>query len=446
MATTYHSSIKSITFVLGGTETARQDSYVEVRNPDLFRGGIPSPGGVCDPHLGTVDYEYNCQTCHNQKKHCLGHDGHINMRYPVINPLALRDLPKWLKITCFKCGYPVTKTQDYLKLPRANRLALAYKEAEDAKLCARCGEQHGIVRKDPKQPLRYVAEYYKDDRKQSERVLFPHVMKEILSKISDQTVVDLGCDPVSHPRNFILDAVKVPSVLTRPDVKKIGGGRSTNDDLTTMLQLIEKLNEQMPNITDGVVDLKTEKHIYDMCTAYYNFIKGPNDGNFTSLGTRLKGKQGKFRKTMLGKRSRKMCRSTITGDPRLKINEVGVPMVFAKTIQMKEIVQDFNRQRLLSYIANGVNKYPGCTKIVKRSTGAEYLVSSFVENEHELENGDVVHRDMITGDVVFFNRQPSLKNTNITALRAVICEDPKILTLRMNVIDTKLFNADFKLH
>jgi DNA-directed RNA polymerase beta' subunit len=368
------------------------------------------------------------------------------MRYPVINPLALRDLPKWLKITCFKCGYPVTKTQDYLKLPRANRLALAYKEAEDAKLCARCGEQHGIVRKDPKQPLRYVAEYYKDDRKQSERVLFPHVMKEILAKISDQTVFDLGCDPVSHPRNFILDAVKVPSVLTRPDVKKIGGGRSTNDDLTTMLQLIEKLNEQMPNLTDGVVDLKTEKHIYDMCTAYYNFIKGPNDGNFTSLGTRLKGKQGKFRKTMLGKRSRKMCRSTITGDPRLKINEVGVPMVFAKTIQMKEIVQDFNRQRVLSYIANGVNKYPGCTKIVKRSTGAEYLVSSFVENEHELENGDVVHRDMITGDVVFFNRQPSLKNTNITALRAVICEDPKILTLRMNVIDTKLFNADFKLH
>ena len=60
-----------------------------------------------------------------------------------------------------------------------------------------------------------------------------------------------------------------------------------------------------------------------------------------------------------------------------------------------------------------------------------------------LENGDTVLRDMIDGDPVNFNRQPSLMVSNISTHRAVVTLDPNIKTLLMNVTSCALYNADF---
>ena len=90
------------------------------------------------------------------------------------------------------------------------------------------------------------------------------------------------------------------------------------------------------------------------------------------------------------------------------------------------------------YFNNGRKKYPGCTKVIKKATGAEYGVDSM--KDIELENGDIVYRDVITGDVANFNRQPSLKPANISTMRVVVTEDPDILTLSLNVIACPLKN------
>ncbi|QYB17636.1 DNA-directed RNA polymerase subunit beta [Pacmanvirus S19] len=439
--------ISKVRFNLSGTDTVKKDSYALITSYDLFRNNTPYNGGVYDAHLGTTDHSYKCQTCHNTKRNCLGHEGDITLNYPVWNPIAVNEGRKWLKVICFKCGHPIIEDVVFSRFPRGKRLDEAAKIAHSGtgnKKCIHCKEVHPIIKKDKKdanEPLALTAEFYEEKRQTEKWIVYPHKALEVFSRISDETVVKLGKNVSSHPRNFVLTSIKVPPVTIRPDVKKMGGGRSTNDDLTTMLQIIIKKNDIMPSVIPADIDIKLEKSIFELNNSYFEFVKAGGPNAMNSLALRLKGKSGRFRKNQMGKRVRNMCRSTITGDPRIRIGEVGVPLTFARTIQYEETVQEYNKQRLLVYVQNGRKKYPGATKVIKKTSGTEYDVDS--AREIDLENGDIVLRDMIDGDPVNFNRQPSLMVSNIATHRAKVITDPNIKTLLMNVIACAIYNADF---
>ncbi len=437
----YNSRITKVKFNLGGGSNIIDNSCAAITSYDLFRNNMPYPGGVYDAHLGTTDHAYRCQTCYNNKKACLGHPGHVKLNYPVWSPMAVTDGRKWLKLICFKCGHPIISDDQFMRFPRGKRLDEASKIARTAnKKCVHCKTVHPILKKDPDEPLALTAEIYEEKRQTEKYTLYPHDAMKILSRVTDETMIKMGKQINSHTRNIILDNIQVPSVAIRPDVKKMGGGRSTNDDLTTMLQIFIKKNDTMPTVIPNVIDPKLHKAIFELNNAYYDFVKAGGESAMNSLALRLKGKTGRFRKNQMGKRVRNMCRSTITGDPRIKVDEVGVPLVFARTIQYEEPVQEYNKKRLLGYVMNGRKKYPGATKIIKKNTGTEYDVDS--AKEIELENGDIVLRDMIDGDPVNFNRQPSLMLSNIATHKAKIITDPTILTLLMNVLVTPIYNAD----
>lgn len=428
----YSGRITKVKFNLSGTDTVRKDSYAPITSYDLFRNNTPYPGGVYDAHLGTTDHSYRCQTCYNNKRNCIGHEGNVPLNYPVWNSMSVNEGRKWLKLICFKCGHSILEDSIIMRFPRGKRLDEASKIARTSnKKCVYCKEVHPIIKRDVNEPLALYAEFYEDKRQTNKYIIYPHKVAEIFSRISDETVVKLGKNINSHPRNFILNDIKAPSVTIRPDVKKIGGGRSTNDDLTTMLQIIIKKNDAMPPVIPAEIDQKMDKAIWELNNSYFDFIKAGGDNAMNSLAMRLKGKSGRFRKNQMGKRARNMCRSTITGDPRIRIDEVGIPLTFARTIQYEEVVQEYNKKRLLGYVQNGRKKYPGATKIIKKSSGTEYDVDS--AREIDLENGDIVLRDMIDGDPVNFNRQPSLMASNISTHRAKVTLDPNIKTLLMNV-------------
>lgn len=439
----YTSKITGVRFHMSGTEEARQDSSARITSPDLFRNQTPYPGGVYDAHTGTTDHSYRCQTCYNNKVLCLGHEGHIELNYPVWNPNGVTDGRKWLKLICFTCGHPIIADADFAKFPKSKRLDEASKIARTTnKKCVHCNTTHPIIKKDATEPLALVAEFYDSNKKlETKEIIYPHKAAEVLSRISDDTVIKMGKHVNSHPKNFVVYAIKVPPVTIRPDVKKMGGGRSTNDDLTTSLQIMIKKSDAMPPVIPPVIDNKMEKAIFELNNAFYDFVKAGGDNAMNSISSRLKGKQGRFRKNQLGKRCHNMARSTIIGSTGIKIDEVGVPLVFARTIQYKETIQEYNKKQLLEYIQNGSKKYPGATKIIKKNSGKSYDVDSI--RDIELENGDEVLRDMLDGDPVNFNRQPSLKISNISTHKAVIIRDPSIKTLVMNVIACTLYNADF---
>lgn len=438
----YNSRITGVKFSLSGSDIAEKDSYAFITSYDLFRNNVPYPEGVYDAHLGTTDHSYRCQTCYNSKRTCIGHEGSIKLNYPVWNSMAVSEGRKWLKLICFKCGHPCIDITPFRRVHRSIRLDTASKVARTGnKKCVHCKEIHPIIKKDKNEPLALRAEFYEDKRQISAFMVYPHKAAEIFARISNETVIALGKDPSSHPVNFILNVIKVPPVTIRPDVKKIGSGRSTNDDLTTMLQVIIKKSDVMPTVIPADIDLKLEKSIYDLSNSYFDFVRASGEGAPSSLASRLKGKQGRFRKNQMGKRVRNMGRSTIMGDSHMPIDWVGLPLIFARTLQIEEVVQEYNKQKLLGLVQNGRKVYPGATKIIKKATGVEYDVET--GRDIELECGDIVCRDLMDGDPVGFNRQPSLMISNISAHRIRVITDNNIRTLPMNVIACSLYNGDF---
>lgn len=448
----YTSRIESVSFSLANSEDILKRSSAAIIVPDLFDGDEPRIDGPNTLRSGTTGYEYKCKTCRNSKEVCIGHSCHIKLNYPYIQPLILPELTKWLKVICFRCGNSIVSTSA-LKCPPKDKLNLAAKQATPTnnvsikyKKCIVCNEDHPKISSDKSDKTMIFMEYMGQTQR-----LFPHMIKYVLSQVSNETVMALGKSIESHPRDYVSNILLVTPSAIRPDVRKMGGGRSTNDDLTTTFQHIIKENDKLPK-TNVKITPELEKQINILHSYIYELIKGKSVGKrpsmstsnkqFNSYSLRLRGKQGQIRKNMIGKRARKMTRNTITGDPTVKINQVIMPVHFAMDQEIPETVQEYNKKRLMIYVNNGPNKYPGCTKVWKKSTNTEYSIESLNENI-EIETGDIIYRHVISGDSGLYNRQPSLKPSNIGRHEIIVTENPESKSFRMNVIACPWYDADF---
>ena len=124
----------------------------------------------------------------------------------------------------------------------------------------------------------------------------------------------------------------------------------------------------------------------------------------------------------------------------LKVDEIGVPVSIAKSIQIPETVRNYNKERLNIYYNNKNKSYPGCSGIIKKGTNKIHRID-YLDDKYELQIGDVIMRDMITGDVIGFNRQPSLLFSSMSSHKVIVLYKGE--TLRMNVSACNLYNADF---
>ncbi|GBF92585.1 DNA-directed RNA polymerase III subunit [Raphidocelis subcapitata] len=157
---------------------------------------------------------------------------------------------------------------------------------------------------------------------------------------------------------------------------------------------------------------------------------------------RLKGKQGRFRGNLSGKRVDFSARTVISPDPNLAINQVAVPLHMATTLTYPERVTAHNLRRLKEAVMAGHSAWPGANFVEKADGGRMYLANDPVRRKQaaELVVGDVVERHLRNGDIVLFNRQPSLHRVSIMAFRAVVRPGR---TLRFNECVCSPFNADF---
>ena len=455
------SEVVSVEYYQKDSDDTRQFSKVYVQTPDLFSNQQPKRGGVYDAHMGTTDQSWRCQTCGNSKRVCPGHFGAIILNYPVQSPMYIRDIVKWLKILCFNCGYlvypieripQVSKKQKFKEFIKIVNNSSQKNNNKNRKiiLCYNCKTAHPVVMRDKEDDLLINAEYYDPvtgELVKMERV-FNHEIKRIFNKVSDETLKALYKD---HPIKLILSVLTVAPNTIRPDVKKVGGGRSSNDDITTALKSIVTINNKIPNPLPSIIDESLEKKITNLDRVVYAMIRGysqtsnkknkvvTDSGNLASIASRFPGKRGRIRANLMGKRVHKMMRSTITCDDNLKIDEVGIPQSLAREIQIPEVVQPYNIDRLMIYFHNGTRKYPGCT-FVEKHNGKKHSVEN-LRDDFKLNIGDVIYRDIITGDDVLFNRNPSLWYASIARHRVVVIS--KGDTLRMNVSACCLYNADF---
>jgi DNA-directed RNA polymerase II subunit RPB1 len=117
-----------------------------------------------------------------------------------------------------------------------------------------------------------------------------------------------------------------------------------------------------------------------------------------------------------------------------------VPEEIATNLTFPETVSPYNRERLLGYIRNGPDKHPGAKSVYVKRDKATFSLRYVNPDNVDLREGDIVHRHLVDGDIVLFNRQPSLHKASMEAHRVRVLP---YSTFRLNVSATRPYNADF---
>jgi len=458
------SKIIGIQFSILSPEEIRKNSVVEVTSRDTYINNKPVVGGLFDPRMGVLEPGIICPTDGFTYIDTPGYFGHIELARPVFFIQHIKEIMKICKCVCFKCSKLLinkNRHKHILTMNSEDRWKYVCGLAAKVK---RCGEsiEDGCGCKQPdKVKLEGMATLYAiwdnmdtDEEGESKKVnlrLTPELVLKIFKRISNEDVSFMGFSPIwSRPEWMVCQVLPVPPPAVRPSVKHDAQQRS-EDDLThiysniikTNRDLLEKLNNPAtsPNVIEGMTTFLQ----YFIAMIVNNKVKGANPMAQRSgrplqcIMGRLNSKNGRIRGNLMGKRVDFSARSVITGEPNLSIRQLGVPMKIAKNITKPIVVNDRNRDFLMKLIQNGPEVYPGA-KILERKNGENISLRYVDRLSIRLENGDVVHRHMMDGDAVLFNRQPSLHRMSM------MCHIVKVMkvgdTFRMNVGCTKPYNAD----
>lgn len=428
-------TITSVRWDLLVDADVRKLAFAVVVSPDQMRGNKPREAGIDDLHMGTTDSHHACATCGLNKQQCLGHSGLIKLNYPVVSPAAKEEVVKWLNIICRECGELVVPRSSYVNAPIHRRFELAYAARTRAQPeCPSCGAARYAI--SLKQKRRYI--YTQHGKEQQ---VLAHEIERTLSRVSRDTVEMLG-KPLLDVSALVIHVLTVPPVATRPAVRKVTGARVTNNDITTMLQLIVKKNDALPARMPAQIDSILLKQVDELDTLIHECARGGSTSETTlvSNAASIKSKRGHIRGNLLGKRCARIARSTIIGDKDIPVDAVGVPLHFARTIDVEETVREHNFDRLLQHVRNG-KTYPGAVAVVRVGTRVRTDIAYITDGD--LSIGDTVCRHITDGDFVIFNRQPTLMISNMSAHRVIVLRDPQSFAIRMNVGACPLYNADF---
>src|SRR5690242_3625369 len=449
-----------IRFSVWSPVEVRKFSVAEITAPETYdEDGMPVQGGLMDNRLGTLEPGQKCATCGNTSAKCPGHFGHIELAEPVLHIAFVDDIHKLLIITCRSCNRikltpdELSKYKD-LRDSKAAYAVIALENVKDeiidkakkVKVCPHCQkEQYDLVFTKPT--------IFVEKTDVGENRLLPITIRERLVHIPDEDLTVLGYDPkTARPEWFVLQVLPVPPVTVRPSIILETGIRS-EDDLTHKLVDIIRVNQRLkeskeagtpPLIVQDLVDLLQ----YHVTTYFDNEVSGIPQAHHRSgrplktLTQRLKGKEGRFRGSLSGKRVDFSSRTVISPDPNLAISNVGVPVDVAKKLTIPETVSQRNLERLKKLVINGPNTYPGANYII-RPDGVKIRLDYVTDRKaiaDSIAAGYIVERHLADGDIVIFNRQPSLHRMSIMAHSVRVLP---YRTFRLHPAVCPPYNADF---
>lgn len=268
--------------------------------------------------------------------------------------------------------------------------------------------------------------------------------------ITDSDCELLGMNAAEgRPEMFIWQYLPAPPVCIRPSVQQ--DSASTEDDLTSKLSDIVYVNTLIKEGLQSGQPIQTLIEQWDFLqiqiAIYINSdvpgLQIPSYGKpIRGFCQRLKGKQGRFRGNLSGKRVDFSGRTVISPDPNLGINEVAIPVMVAKNMTYPERVSRYNIDKLRIRVKNGANKWPGANYVSKKDQNIKQFLKYGKPSLHaeNLRIGDVVERHLEDGDIVLFNRQPSLHKLSILSHYVKVRPHR---TFRLNECVCNPYNADF---
>jgi len=429
--------IAEIRFALISPDQIKRISSAKIVTPELYDiDGYPVDGGLMDLRLGAIDPGVRCRTCGGRLKECLGHPGSIDLARPVIHLKYVPLIETCLRCFCHDCGKLMLDDKDLERFSPSQRA----KKAKDSKKCPHCQAAQSRTKLDK------PTNFYKGKTR-----IFPTEVRDILVAIPNDELKKIGVDPNNcRPEWAVLTSLLVPPVTVRPSIILESGERS-EDDLTHKLSDIIRANQRLwENLNAGAPEVIIEDlwdllqfHIttfFDNTTTRIPPARHRSGQPLKTITERIKGKEGRIRKNIAGKRVNYSGRTVISPDPYININEVGIPYEIARVVTVAETVNDININKLKSLVKKG-EEYPGANYVI-RPDGKRKKISEELKEEiiSELSPGYQVERHLQNGDIVLFNRHPSLHRGSLMAHYVKVLPGR---TFRLHPAAATPYNADF---
>lgn len=351
--------------------------------------------------FGSVNYE--CAICGLSGDRCLGHSGKLSLGCKIFHPLAYKKICQFVDTICFNCN----KRQDA--------------EQENNNRCTICNK---LIYKN------HCIAVYKEHTKfrsnnSSNDHLYCIARKHQQTRLNKTRNVYMTPEKVENilPKGYVISKILVPPINIRTplDIEYVN---DLHKLYKILIDLIKRHKELYGSFNPS---RKPSSHEYMVnVSRLYERIVGSNknEGIIGMLGT----KSGIFRRIMQGKRVDKCARAVITPDPHLSLDQVSIPKRIASVIRVLENVSDDNIDNLLVLAENG--------RLWWQESG-----DVLVKPRH-IVDGMTFYRELHNGDLVLFNRQPSLSRTSILCFKVKI-KDCNSNTLGMNPQIVSPFNADF---
>ncbi len=454
-------SIDHIRFTTLSPELIKRMSVAKLIVPETYNeDGYPIDGGLADQRLGVIDPGLKCKTCGGRAKACPGHFGHIELVRPVIHPEFAKSIYLLLQSTCEKCFRILLSEEQIAEIRPAienfvkedengevlppivkevDRKSPMMKRLKSVKKCPHCGTVQRKIKLE-----RPTFFYIAGNR------MKPDEIRDWLAKISNDDLVLIGIDPMAtRPEWLVITTLLVPPVNVRPSITLESGERS-EDDLTHKLVDIIRGNQKLVQDIDAgapqiIIDDLWELLQYQVTTYFNNETPGIPVARHRStrplktLAQRLKGKEGILRYNLSGKRVNFSARTVICADAQLSINQIGVPGRIAENLTTPIYVTKWNLKEATEYLAR--KEYPMVINVISKD-GVRKRVTEAAREEilKSIEPGMILERQLIDGDLVLFNRQPTLHRISIMAHSVKVLPGK---TLRLNSNVAVPYNADF---
>ncbi|CCK68859.1 DNA-directed RNA polymerase III core subunit RPO31 KNAG_0B04240 [Huiozyma naganishii CBS 8797] len=472
---------------------------------DLEKGREQKTGGALDRRMGVSSSSQECMTCHGNLASCHGHFGHIKLALPVFHVGYFKSTIQILQCICKDCSAVLLSDKDrrdFLKelrrpgidnLRKMSILKKVIDQCKKQRRCLKCGGLNGVVKKAAAgagtaslkiihdtfrwvgkkmvpEKDRWIGEWNEILTHHPELERFVKRCSDDLNPLKTLTLFKqlksedcelLGINSTvrsGRPETYIWRYLPAPPVCIRPSVTMQDSPASNEDDLTVKLtEIVWTSSLIKAGLAKGIsINNMMEHWDYLQLTVamYINsdsvnpaMLPGASSGGgkvkpIRGFCQRLKGKQGRFRGNLSGKRVDFSGRTVISPDPNLSIDEVAVPQLVAKVLTFPEKVTRYNKRKLQQLIINGPTVHPGANYLLKKNEEARRNLryGDKLKLAKNLQYGDVVERHLEDGDVVLFNRQPSLHRLSILSHYAKI---RPWRTFRLNECVCTPYNADF---
>jgi len=433
----YTKQVRALRFCLLSPEKVKKLSTAKIVTPELYDiDGFPVDGGLMDLRLGAIDPGVRCRTCGKRVKECPGHPGSIELARPIFHIKYIPLIELCLRCFCPACGKLTLSEEKQKEYPPSARA----KKARDAKKCPHCSEQIEKVKLE--KPSTFML---------GKKRFSPIEVRERLVQIKDEELKKIGINAkTARPEWAVLSLLLVPSVTVRPSITLDSGERS-EDDLTHKLSDIIRANQRLwENLNAGAPEVIIEDLWdllqYHVTTFFDNNVSRIPPARHRSgqplktITERIKGKEGRIRHNLAGKRVNYSARTVVSPDPFIRLNEVGVPYEIAKVITVAETVTSTNLEVMKELIKQG-EIYPGANYVI-RPDGKRKKISAELKEElcNEITPGYKVERHLRDGDIVLFNRHPTLHKQGLMAHRVKVLP---FRTFRLHPAAAAPYNADY---